>query len=291
MSYLQTSIVSVLGYLNAANKTKFTEADVTFGTPSPTDGTWQGLNTTKNTAVNILAVKNGNYDGSKAIVYDRLKLNDLINIPGFRIFADRPKTVYDILDSLRYYTGVYLQQSDVENTAVVDKGDGTYTTTLTAKATSLGWIGSLAVTIKQGGARLDKSIVDTELSGLNYPTASDQDTYGQIYLYPYDFTSYYDTIDPLVAGATLTSAQADSLVTMLKAVDLSSGKTLWNNTANSTTWSLSGAKVIANDLNGADLPTNPAYKYVLVLKLRDDVTTPKGNLYLHYNDPVDPNAV
>jgi hypothetical protein len=37
------------------------------------------------------------------------------------------------------------------------------------------------------------------------------------------------------------------------------------------------------------LPTNPNFKYVMVLQLAAQVTTPAGLLYLHYNDPFNPD--
>lgn len=291
MSFLTPSKQDVLNYVNSTNSTTYVLADLVFGTPAPTEGSWQGNVTTKNTVLRIAAAPGGTYQGSVVVVYDRLNLASLANIPGFKPRATNPATTHDILGGIRYFTGLNLSVDDIEPTPMTDNGDGTYTGTLTAKAGSLGWYGSIQVIVQKGGDRLSDLITDAELDGLNYPTASSTDVYGSLYTYPYDFTPYKATLDAIVDGATLTTEQADALVVALKAVDLGAGKATWNNDGAATTYSLNGAKCVTNGLNGSDLPTNPNYKYVMFLDLRAAVTAPKGTLILHYNDPIDYSSV
>lgn len=291
MKYTAESKASVLAHINAANSTTFTQADITFGLPTPTNGSWQGNTTSKNTAIRITAAAGSAFEGTTIVTYDRLKFDDLINIKGFKIKANEPSTTHDLIAGIKYYAGMILTVDDIEPTPMTKEANGTYTGILTAKATSLGWIGSLPIVVTKGGLRMDEMVVDVNLDGLNYPTASNTDVHGPLYTYPYDFTSYKTTLEPIAEGAVLTSTQADALVTALKAVDLGSGKATWNNDSSSTTYSLNGAKCIFNGLNGADLPTNPTYKYVMILEQRANMVTPKGNLIFHYNDPIDTSKV
>lgn len=291
MSYMTKSVDDFLAALNAANSTAFTAADVVFGVPQVVEGTWQGQVTTHNTALRVTAKDGGAYQGTKVLTYDRLKLNDLIdaNIPGFKVSAYTADTVYTLFPMIQYWTGIQFTTDDLNDAPLVDNGDNTMTAVLSAKPGSVGWIGNLSIVVTKGSAPIDELIQVTALPGLNYPTTLDTDTFAQLYMYGYDFTSYFTQVQAMSPGV-IDSTQADQLVTAFKAIDVSAGKALWVNTPGATTWNLSGATVLSNGLNSASLPTNPAYKYVMELKLADTVLTPAGVMYLHYNDPFDPNA-
>lgn len=291
MSYQKSSIDSLLGYLNAKNPGQvLTAADVSFTAPKLVAGTWREANTVHNTAVRIMGGTSGKYGGRQVITYDRLNLASLAKIPGFQVRATGAKTVHDLIPNLRYYNGLRFTTDDLENTPIVQDSDGKLQAVLSAKANSLGWVGSVQIEVKAGGQKITEAVSVTNLNGLNYPTASDADVYGQLYTYGYDFTAYMSQLINLQAGKALTADDLTALVNMLKTVDVSSGKTLWNADSSSTTWSLAGATITYSGLNNdPTLPTNPAYKYVVALKLRDAVTTPKGTLYLHFNDPFNPD--
>jgi len=291
MSYQSVSVVDLLAGLNAKNATTFTLNDVEFSNPVPVSGTWKDQTTLRNTGIVVGAKAGGQFKGRKSIVYDRLKLNDLngTNLKGFTLTGYGVTSAHGLIPWLSYWNGLHFTTDDIEDTAIVDAGDGTRSVVLTAKTNSIGWIGSVTLNITAGGASLNSVVTDTTLEGLNYPTANDTDTYAQLYMYGYDFTSYFNTLATLNAGA-LPAATVTALVAAFKALDIGSGKTLWNESSSTATWSLSGATVVSNGLNSAALPTNPNYKYALALKLRDAVTTPSGIMYLHYNDPYDLNA-
>lgn len=286
MSYLLESKKAALKDINAANGTSYTTADVTFGVPSPSQGSWQGGVTDRNTVVRLTAVEGGLYEGTAQVAYDRLSLNDLPKVKGWKAIQTNPTTIHNLLPYLKYFTGVDLTPADVEDGGFTSNGDNTYAGTLTAKAGSIGWIGSTPVTVYPGGVRLDDVIEEDNLPGLNYPTALDTDIYGQFYLYSYDFTPNYNTFVDLEEDAELAGAELTAVVAAIKAVDIGSGKDLWTADAGTAQWSLGGATVVRNGLNGSDLPTNPSYKYVLVIRPRSGMNTPAGDLYLHYNDPL-----
>jgi hypothetical protein len=290
-SYLLPSAPSLLAYLNAKNATTFTLDDVVFSTPTPINGTWREVANPHNTAVRVSAKPGGKYQGSQVITYDRLKLSDLLKLTGWRVNADHPTTSLDLLPAIAHYQGIQFSTDDIESTPVTDNGDGTFTCTLTAKAGSLGWQGSVVLSIKQGGASLDAALPNADLPGLNYPTASDADVYADLYLYGYDFTGSYADLMDVEPDETLTQHSADALALAINQLDVSSGKGLWNSSDQSAVWSLFGATCTYSGLNKAELLTNPAYKYVTMIQLRPDVTTPRGTLIFHYNDPIDSSVV
>lgn len=291
MSYMTKSVDDFLATLNAANSTAFTAADITFGVPQVVEGTWQGQVTSHNSAMRVTAKAGGAYQGTKVLTYDRLKLNDLVsaNIPGFKVSAYTATTIYTLFPMLQYWTGIQFTTDDLNDGPLVDNGDNTMTAVLSAKPGSIGWIGNLSIIVTKGSAPIDEMVQVTALPGLNYPTANDQDTFAQLYMYGYDFTSYFTQVQAMAPGV-LNSTQADQLVTAFKAIDISAGKALWVNNPGDTQWNLAGATVLSNGLNSGSLPTNPAYKYVMALQLAGGVLLPAGAMYLHYNDPFDPSA-
>lgn len=288
MTYMTQSLPDVLAAINTANSTAYKVTEISFGVPEALSGTWKGQVTSRNTGVRITAVPGSPYQGKRDLTYDRLNLGTLnaTNLPGFKCSAYNVTTVHGLLPMLQYWTGIHFTTADLEDDPLVDNGDNTQSVTLRAKAGSLGWIGTAPLVVSKGAAPIDQLITVTSLNGLNYPTPSDTDTYGAMYLYPYDYTTYFDTLSPIAPGV-LTSTQADALKAMLLATDIGTGKTSWVNSAGVTSWNLAGATVVSNGLNSPSLPTNPTYKYVMGLRLDPSVLTPAGLMYLHYNDPFD----
>jgi len=289
MSYQLPDQDSILSYVNALNGTTFKAGDVTFSNPQVVNGTWREQATAHNSAVRLVGVEARGYQGRQVVLYDRLDISSLTHIPGFRVLADDPATVHDLLETIQLYTGIRFSVDDLEDTPVFIDTDSKRKAVLSAKPNSLGWVGSLQVEVGQGGILIDENVTMTDLPGLNYPTASDADTYGLVYTYGYDFTAYFDTLIAIEEGA-LPNETADVLVTALKALDVSAGATLWNNTPGQTAWCLNGATVVYSGLNDPEtMPTNPLYKYVVALTLASGVTTPAGTLYFHFNDPFNPD--
>lgn len=284
MAYQAPSVQDFMALLNSANSTSFVAGDFDFSTPKVIAGTWQEAATNKNTAVRVVGKAGGKYQGKVDILYDRLKLDDLVHVKGWRALADTPASAHALIAPISYFTGIQLTVDDIEDNPVVDNGDGSFTATITAKAGSYGWTGSVPLSIKQGGVSLITSITQPLLPGIDYPTENDTDTFALVYMYPHDFTQYHDALEAISEGV-LSDANSAMLVDAFKVVDTGPNKSSWNNNPVGVIWSLAGATVTYNGLNGADLPTNPAYKYVMGLKLRTDVTTPSGQFYIHYNDP------
>lgn len=283
------SLDSLLYYVNLANATAYTLTDLLVSKPQVVSGSWHEQVTQKNTVVRLSAAPGSPYKGNKQVVYDRLNLANLAGLKGFSVYAYQIPDVHSLIPAIANYTGLHFSTADLNNVSLVDNGDGNLKAVLTAHPDSIAWIGSVELIVKPGGVPLDAAVTVPNLPGLNYPTANDQDTFGAVYLYGYDFTTYFNDIALLGTGV-LSDTNADKLVAALKATDISSGAALWTNTDGVTAWNLKGATVVSNGLNSSSLPTNQAYKYVLALNLASGVLTPAGTMYLHYNDPFDPSA-
>lgn len=291
MSFQQSPKDDILATINSSNAIALTLNDISFSVPQVVNGTWREQQTAKNTAVRVTAKETSIYQGSVIQLFDRLDIGSLAFISGFKVVAYNAVSTHDLLTNIRYYTGVVFTTDDLENLAITTV-NGKKMATLSAKPGSLGWVGNLSIEVIEGGLSLDSSITQPNLLGLNYPNTEavpGTDVMGSVYLYGYDFTKYITDLINLTAGP-LALADATKIMDMLKVVDISSGKTLWNVNANSTQWSLEGATIVRNGLNAPQtLPTNPAYKYVLGLRLKPSVTVPTGIMYLHYNDPFNPD--
>lgn len=291
MSVFVASKDSVLRALNASNSSSYTFNDVQFSKPLPVAGSWREGTTAHNTLIKVSANPTGPLEGSQYYTYDRLSLNDFSKFKPTRpLQVYNPQTTKDLLRNIQYYFGLNIQADDIidEPLSLVD---GSGTVVLKAHSDSLGWIGQIDFAVTPGGADLAALTTTKALNGLNYPIADPTKISGLMYCYPMDFTPYRDTLLAIPQDGTLTQAQADAIVPMLKALDSGgAGATLWNSTAGNVNWSIAGATVFYNGLNSAAFPTNSKFKYVLGLELRADVNVPVGRFYLQYSDPVDPNS-
>lgn len=292
------SAAALLAEINAANTTTLLASDVQFSNPQViTGGTWQGIASDRNTAIRVTGISL-NYKGNKVITYNRKDLSQLNNLPSFKMAVFNINTVWDLIPYFAYWTGIKFVQGDLINDPVTGLVNGVGNITVRADPNSIGWQGTITFPVTLGGVGLDTVVTTTALTGLNYPSSDTvappaTATQGPVYLYPYDFSAGTTTWLTYTPGV-LTSTQADALVAAIKAVDLGAGAAIWNDVASGgtfTTWNLTGATIVSNGLNNpSTMPTNPAYKYVMALQLRSDVTVPSGVLYLHYNDPFNPSS-
>lgn len=288
MSMYVTGTEDLLLQLNAITGYSLKLSDLILGTVTPTSA--DEINKYhKNSKVRVTLAPGATAAGTTMVYYDRLDVSKLTLAnygAGMPALTD---SIPECSQIVRKFTGAVIGTDDID---VVVSGvtEALGTLDFSIKTSSVGWFGeaSLQIPIVATVPRTNEVITDTNLKGLNYPEDSLTATFGQMYLTPFDFTLNGLVLKPITTGV-LSTVNADALVTVLKAVDTYAGKTLWNNDAASTAWSLNGATVMKNGLNtDPSVLSNPAYKYVMVLKLRSDVTKPLGQLYLHYNEPFDP---
>lgn len=292
MSIHFNSKQSLVNYINAANSSPLTVAELDFGTPQPIAGTWREGLVDANTAIKITAKESSVYQGARVICYDRLSLADLsVLADGLSVKCYQPETNFDVLPALFRRYGIVIDTNDFIEEPFTHDGANPTPCIIRAKPEAIGWTGNLTIMSQEGNAVLGQHLTVAALPGLNYPVTGDGSQGSALtYLYGYDFTTYKDVLEDYQVG-TMLGAGDTALLNAIKAIDTNAGKSLWNLTPASTTWSLEGAEVVYSGINSAVLPTNQSYKYVLGLLLKATNITPPGVCYLHYDDPFDPNEV
>lgn len=291
MSIHYGSKQSLVNYINTANGASLTVAELNFGTPQAVEGTWREGLVAGNTAIKITAKEESTFKGSRVVVYDRLNLNDFSKLCALSVKVYAPTKLSDFFPALFRRYGLVLSPEDFVDAAFSYAGANAEEIELVAKADAIGWTGKMKVTVQTGQAVLSQHLVTTLLPGLNYPVAGDGSVGSALtYMYGLDFTAKKSVLETYQVG-TILGAGDTALLQAVKDIDVNAGKSLWNLDPAQTTWSLAGAEVVYSGINNGVLPTNSSYKYVLGLLLKATVTTPPGVCYLHYNDPVDPNAV
>lgn len=162
---------------------------------------------------------------------------------------------------------------------------------LRAKPDSIGWTGQCSIEVSDGDAILGDYMTQHHLPGLNYPVDDNgENGSALVYMYGLDFTDVKDVLETYPEELVVDEFSTD-LLDAIKQIDVHDGRELWNLDPEATEWSLHGAEIVYSGINDISLPTNSKYKYVLGIKLRDDISTPPGVMYLHYNDPFDPDEI
>lgn len=326
MTIHRKSALSLIEYVNKANSSNLTVADVDIGVPSPIAGTWREGLVDRNTVVRLTTKETSAYKGTRVVCYDRLDLNGLDLLFGIKIKCYQPKSTHDLLKPILLRYGIFIDAEDVEDVPIEQTDTGPNYFTLTAKSTALGWLGEVTLESTSGAAVLGDHLTTLFLPGLNYPTEGDGSQGSALmYWYPYDFTDYKSALETFEEGyvfgqytttseevwpelpegetehpegtvpetvVTRVYAEADlAFIEMLNSMDKGAGASLWSLDDTATAYSLAGAEVVYSGINSELLPTKSSAKYVLGVALREDVLTPPGAFYLHYSDPFDPDAV
>ena len=160
-----TAKQELLALLNTANGLSYTEAQVSFGEPSVASAT----DAAHNTDLVVTGVEAAGYTGTKTIHYKRLDLAT--------VFAAHPQTssgpetggtLQEVLDDIFAATGVRIYAEDLTNDAAVDFSQPSVT--LTAKAGSFKWTGSVTVTTSVDLRDISQQITVDTLPGFEQPT-------------------------------------------------------------------------------------------------------------------------
>ncbi len=294
MGIHRTAKNSLVEYINKANNTTLSADKLIFGTPAPIAGTWRDDATDKNTIIRITATADSEYRDSTLIVYDRLDLASFNKLLYFHIKAYHPATTHDLIKPIFIRYGIILDPEEIVDEPLVNlEADATLLPQYKLRAVdgALGWIGECLIRVGEGNAILSDYLTEDQLLGLDYPVEGDGFNGSAIvYMYGQDFTAVKSVLDTYPVEIVLDEFSTD-LLDAIKQVDVGDGKELWNLDPLATEWSLHGATVVYNGVNDATLPTNSSYKYVMGIQLRADITVPAGVMYLHYNDPFDPNEI
>lgn len=294
MSVFINSKQAVVDYINTANSTtRLNLNNVALSRPYPVSSSRYEEATTKNTWSYVVpAGTTPIFKGRKVVFWNRLTLSDFARFRTSRqVKAPKPTTVHELLPAIKYYLAINLTADDVENDPLNLDQDGVGTVTVRAKDTSPLWVGSVTFDVIPGGLPFEQHLTNVTPNQLKYPIDNYKTgTSAALVAYPIDATEYRDELLVIEEGLLHGQGLATILNLLLRLDVSSDGKTLWNIGAGSKEWALQGATVFYNGLNEAALPTNPAYKYVIGIELRGDVTIPTGRFYLHYTDPEDASA-
>ncbi|MNZ46944.1 hypothetical protein D3C78_646440 [compost metagenome] len=280
MSLYKDPVTTLLGVVGTYNGgITLDRADYDFLDPLPNN---TGEHPDQNSHVRLKANNAfAPFQGEVQIFYNRLDLADLEKLVDLSIKAPSVTTSHDLLPFLNDRFGLNITTSDVDLVNAVDHTDYK-TVQLTAKATSLGWIGTVEVSVAQGDIPLENYLTTTALPGLDYPTPYATLPFAQMYSYWRDFSEYTSYLKTIVTGQVIPQ----ELATILTSV---TGDT-WVRTGYSQ-FSLGGATIVwAGQAEDNGLMNNN-YDYGIQVRLNhNDAFGITGDLIIHFSDPVDPMA-
>lgn len=279
MSLYKNPITTLLNVVGSYNGITLDPADFDFIDPQPNTS---GQHPEQNSVVLIKANNAfAPYQGQTEVYYNRLLLQDLAKLVTLTMKAPSVTTSHDLLPFLNDRFGLNLEESDIELVDAEDHIDYK-TVQLTAVPESLGWVGTVSVSVSQGDIALETYLTNTVLDGLNYPTPYATLPFAQMYSYWRDFSVHVAYLKTITAGQAIPQELADILSDI-------TGDT-WFRTGYHE-FSLGGAQVIWAGKTADNGLMNPGYDYGIQVRLNhDDAFGITGDLILHFSDPVDPFA-
>jgi hypothetical protein len=219
------------------------------------------------------------YDGFVTIRYRRLPLSDLVQLVPLTLRANALATTLDVALLLNQVYGINFTADDIESTPLA-LVNGAGTVTLTAKANSLGWIGTVDATIEAGRFDLNDYVTVTALAGLPYPDNDLTKPFAWGYSYWRDCSSIYQTLQAAFTGDTNTQTDLAAALATL------TGDT-WTATA-AGRYSLLGASIDYAGITTGRTDVNTDYSHVVIVQLlAANSLGLSGKLTLHYHLPED----
>lgn len=278
MSLYKDPVTTLLAVVGAANGNITLEPeDYDFISPAANSS---GKYPTQNSQVLIRANNNfASYQGEVMVYYNRLSFEELDRLVDLTLKAPAVTNSHDLLPFLNDRFGTVIGEDDVELVDATDMGEYK-TVVLTAKADSLGWIGTCTVSVSQGEIQLETYLTNTALSGLDYPTPYATLPFAQMYSYWRDFSAFTSFLATVKAGDAITQ----ELATILSSV---TGDT-WALSGYSQ-FSLGGATILWAGTPADNGLFNESYDHGIQIRLNhDDAYGITGDLMIHFNDPYDP---
>ncbi len=275
----------------------------------------------KNTQVTISAIPNSGLLGSVSVKYNRMNLNEFQIFGGedpIVLYMGSASTFNDLVAQFNTQFGANISIGvDIVNKSINTPVDEPQSILFESLPNSLAWIGSIGLEYALSTIPLASIIETTNVPGLVYFDAPDlsedvtnssllgfkysqslttqpTSSVGAQYTYGIDFTTQYSVLSTFTAGTVLSQAQGTTIVNAISYCDLDGARRLtWKSatgvTSTDALYNLHGATVVYNGINNdITKPTNKAFSRVMELSFKTGVTAPIGNIYLHYNLPVDP---
>lgn len=195
-----------------------------------------------------------------------------------------PKTTHDLIPYMLRQWGIPFQKEDLvdEPLTLVD-GQGSVTLHCTTDAPN--FVGEVTFNVVRGGGSLEAELLVKDLTGLVYldPGVGAKQS-AELYSYRYDGTVCYDDLHAAPLGVIGT--EPAELAHWASVLSRCTGDLWVGNTSTPTPFNVANMEILSNGLNPQTHGTNPAYKYVLRVRLSVGCTNLAGVLQLHYNDPL-----
>lgn len=274
MALYEMPLEAILKAIKTQNNVTLVEEEYLYGNPVviPTGASGE------NTSMTITAKDvQSTYDGSVPVLYKRLDLADLAVLVNTSIKGFNLTTIMDVAKRLNSLYGLNFTVDDfADGPSGLVAGAGTVT--MTAKATSRYWIGSITITVAQGQRPLDSFLKVTNLPGLNYPAPSIEKPYAAAYSYWQNFSAQGAALETVTPGTNQINVVRDVLTAITK--------NEWLSTA-AGRYSVMGASVNYVGPTAGREDVNTDYAKVVIVQLNEVNSLGfSGSLYLHYNPPV-----
>lgn len=266
---------SILASIKTLNNIDLVKAEYTFGEPVAVEEDAAGTNTTIQITSKDLQ---STYDGQVTVRYRRLKLSDLPILIPMSIKVNLPTNTFQVAQRLNQLYGLKFTEDDIESTPIDLSGTaGAGIVTLVAKSTSLGWLGSVNVTVARGAIPIGDTILVTNLPGLYMPNRDDTKPYGEVYSIFRDLSAYAEGLE-LLPGAL-------NAIEMLAAMLASATGDAWVS-AGAARYSLDGATIVYQGPTSGDPRLKTNYERAVIVNLSTNLSLGlSGSLLLHYNLP------
>lgn len=271
----------MLEVIEQENNVTLTPEDFDFINPTPATPP-EGSGATYNTVVTVKANNvAAPFAGEIDIYYNRLDLADLNSMVELYIRSPETATTHDILPSLNRRFGLNLTQADIVLKNNTDMS-GYKVANLEAEPTSLGWIGSIDVSVAEGDLLLEDYLLTTALPGVNYPTPYPTKPFAQFYSYWRDFSAEYDYLSTVQAGDPIS-------LELTSAIGNVTGDP-WQATGQAE-FSLADSVISYAGPTADNGVANDDYEQVIVIDLDvSSCTGMTGQLVVHFSQPDDPQA-
>lgn len=261
--------------LNSLNDAVATINDVGFDQVRPT--TPEELATKGTNTAARLHGKGSKYYNEATVFYNRIRLDTAFANQLIKLTFNKPfDSLYSQFAVLNDEFSSVFTTEDLEDVIPADPEASSGVITLTAKAESLGWIGSVEMAYEIIEPEL-MQIPDAELDGYLTPNERIDVSQASLLYAAYDFKDNATWLESLEQGPL---APAD-LVLLRDALAAKDPDINWV-TSGTAPYSLQGAVLEYRGTNQA-MFINTLYKQAVVITLSEVSTAVEGTLYLHYS--------
>jgi hypothetical protein len=275
----------VAQWINSNGLTGLAWQDVQLSKPGKTNGTWHSSTTDKNTVVRVTVLSGKPFTGTNYILYNRESMDSYLQ--RCASLKNAPMTVgkvtkkSELVRFLNLHVGLGLSPNEVvEGDVTMPEYGQRFTVRIDPTPENLQYYEGADFEFLYGAEDTKAMVKTTDLSGLVYPSSDLTAAQAYAASYPMGFTEHFDVLSKLTVDSEVDESIRDILN--------SKG---FNFTMEPGDQSLSGAKIIYAATNSDAVYANPAYKYVIAIRLAEDSAKLRGVVLMQYNEPFDFDSV